>query len=134
MFKYVRFTPFENKYTKVTFTSKDEDVKVHEFDINVVALESEDESLIDEIIAYQDEGINCEVITASDFKELVAKTSQIERIREIVRDKISSKYTFADEIALTKKDLNDAKRKEYESFVSDCIFEGKELKKSLGYF
>ena len=88
MFKYVRFIEVELEFTKLTFVRKNEDVKVVFFDKPFVALECEDEELIDELIAYQDELIKCEEITANEFKALVETTSQYSRVQEMACERL----------------------------------------------
>jgi len=41
--------------------------------------------------------------------------------------------SVADEIAMLKKDSTEAKREVYESYVSECISLGDELKSNVGY-
>ena len=83
MIKYIKYTESQGKFSKLTFVRKNEDVKVVFFDKPFVALECEDEVLIDELIAYQDKLIKCEEITADEFKELVETTSQYARVLEM---------------------------------------------------
>lgn len=133
MFKYVKFTKVQDEFTTHEFRGGDDLVKVNHFDIDVVSLESDDAEAIYELIISQDERINCQDITKDEFKELVKNSAQIERIRTIVKERIASKYSIADEIAMIKRDESDAKRVEYEAFVSESIAKGDELKSIVGY-
>ena len=54
MFKYIKFNEIQTEYTKLTFVQRNEAVKVITFDKPIVALESDNESAIDELIAFQD--------------------------------------------------------------------------------
>ena len=112
---------------------RSEDVKINCFDVNVVSIESENEIAINNLILSQDKKINCQIISKDEFKELVKDSAQIERIRTIVKERIASKYLYADEIAMIKKDENDSKRLDYETFVAECISKGDELKALVGY-
>ena len=133
MFKYVKFTKVEDEFTTHTFRGGDENVKVNHFDIDVVSLESEDEVAITETIISQDERINCEVITKEEFKDLVSDSAQINRIRSVVKERIACKYSAADEIAMLKRNADDKKKIAYETYVSECIAVGDELKSLVGY-
>ena len=88
MIKYIKYTESQGKFSKLTFVRKNEDVKVVFFDKPFVALECEDEELIDELIAYQDELIKCEEITADEFKALVETTSQYARVLEMACERL----------------------------------------------
>lgn len=83
MFKYVRYTEAQNQYTKLGFEQQNEDVKVNRFDKPIVSLEAEDESLIDALIASQDEAINCEEITQEEFTEIYKLTAQYQRVLDV---------------------------------------------------
>lgn len=133
MFVYVKFEKVSDEFTTYEFRGGNEDVKVNYFDVNVVSIESENEIAINNLILSQDKKINCQIISKDEFKELVKDSAQIERIRTIVKERIASKYSYADEIAMMKKDENDSKRVEYEAFVAECISKGKELKALVGY-
>ena len=116
MLKYVRFIEVELEFTKLTFVRKNEDVKVVFFDKPFVALECEDEELIDELIAYQDELIKCEEITADEFKALVETTSQYSRVLEMACERleknmsaIKSKYPESERATWPKQLLEAAK-------------------------
>ena len=116
MLKYVRFIEVELEFTKLTFVRKNEDVKVVFFDKPFVALECEDEELIDELIAYQDELVKCEEITADEFKELVETTSQYSRVLEMACERleknmsaIKSKYPESARATWPKQLLEAAK-------------------------
>jgi len=132
MFKYVKFKKVETKYTVLEFRGQSEEVKVNHFDVNVVSLEGS-ESNIDALVAAQETSINCEEITHDEFKELVRESAQLKRIREVVANKVAEKYTIADEIAIGKCDVNDAKRVAYESYVAQCLALGYGLKAEIGY-
>lgn len=103
MFKYVRFVESENEFTKLTFLQKNDDVKIIGFDKPIVALECEDEAKIDELIAFQDEAIKCELITYDEFKAIVETTTQYARVlqrvelrlNELMSD-IEKKYPLAE--------------------------------------
>ena len=88
MIKYIKYTESQGKFSKLTFVRKNEDVKVVFFDKPFVALECENEELIDELIAYQDELIKCEEITANEFKALVETTSQYSRVLEMACERL----------------------------------------------
>ena len=88
MIKYIKYTESQGKFSKLTFVRKTEDVKVVFFDKPFVALECENEELIDELIAYQDELIKCEEITADEFKALVETTSQYSRVLEMACERL----------------------------------------------
>lgn len=133
MFVYVKFEKVSDEFTTYEFRGGNEDVKVNYFDVNVVSIESENEIAINNLILSQDKKINCQIISKDEFKELVKDSAQIERIRTIVKERIASKYSYADEIAMIKKDENDPKRVEYETFVAECISKGDELKALVGY-
>ena len=116
MLKYVRFIEVELEFTKLTFVRKNEDVKVIFFDKPFVALECENEELIDELIAYQDELIKCEEITADEFKGLVETTSQYSRVLEMACERleknmsaIKSKYPESERATWPKQLLEAAK-------------------------
>ena len=133
MFVYVKFEKVSDEFTTYEFRGGNEDVKVNCFDVNVVSIESENEIAINNLILSQDKKINCQIISKDEFKELVKDSAQIERIRTIVKERIASKYSYADEIAMIKKDENDSKRLDYETFVAECISKGDELKALVGY-
>lgn len=133
MFVYVEFTKVTDEFTTYEFRGGSEDVKVNYFDVNVVSIEADNENTIYELITSQDERINCHEITKDEFKELVKNSAQIERIRTIIKERIASKYSIADEIAMMKRDENDAKRVEYEVFVEECKLVGENLKSLVGY-
>ena len=133
MFVYVKFEKVSDEFTTYEFRGGNEDVKINCFDVNVVSIESENEIAINNLILSQDKKINCQIISKDEFKELVKDSAQIERIRTIVKERIASKYLYADEIAMIKKDENDSKRLDYETFVAECISKGDELKALVGY-
>lgn len=116
MLKYVRFIEVELEFTKLTFVRKNEDVKVIFFDKPFVALECENEELIDELIAYQDELIKCEEITADEFKALIETTAQYARVLEMACERleknmsaIKSKYPESERATWPKQLLEAAK-------------------------
>ena len=133
MFVYVKFEKVSDEFTTYEFRGGNEDVKVNYFDVNVVSIESENEIAINNLILSQDKKINCQIISKDEFKELVKDSAQIERIRTIVKERITSKYSYADEIAMMKRDETDSKRLDYETFVAECISKGDELKALVGY-
>ena len=116
MIKYIKYTEVQSKFSKLTFVRKNEDVKVVFFDKPFVALECEDEELIDELIAYQDELVKCEEITADEFKELVETTSQYSRVLEMACERleknmsaVKSKYPESERATWPKQLLEAAK-------------------------
>lgn len=133
MFVYVEFTKVTDEFTTYEFRGGSEDVKVNYFDVNVVSIQSDSEDAIYELIASQDEKISCKEISQDEFRELVSNSAQLNRIRTIVKERIASTYSFADEIAMMKRDENDAKRVEYEVFVEECKLVGGNLKALIGY-
>ena len=133
MFVYVKFEKVSDELTTYEFRGGNEDVKVNYFDVNVVSIESENEIAINNLILSQDKKINCQLISKDEFKELVKDSAQIERIRTVVKERIASKYSYADEIAMMKRDETDSKRLDYETFVAECISKGDELKALVGY-
>ena len=133
MFKYVKFERVTSLVTVYEFRGGNEDVKVNYFDVTVVSIESESEIAINELIASQPPSINCVEITKEEFKEIVKDSAQIERIRTVVKERIASKYSIADEIALMKRDSTDKKRVDYEAYVKECIKKGDALKSEFGY-
>jgi hypothetical protein len=133
MFKYVKFTKAEDEFTTHDFRGGSEEVKVNHFNVSVVSIEAEDAAILDEVIASQNERINCIEIDHAEFKELVGDSLQIKRIRKVVAERIASKYTYADEIAMLKRDDSTAKKIEYVDFVNESIAIGSELKSLIGY-
>jgi len=131
MFKYIKFEDVKVTGTTLTFRGNDEDVKVNSFDVNVVSISADDESKIDELIASQPAEINCVEITQSEFKELVKNSAQLNRIRQVVKNKIAKKYDLADEIAMSKKEGDE--KEEYLEYVDDCLQLGYGLKLDIGY-
>lgn len=133
MFKYVKYTKVADEFTTHSFRGAGEELKVNHFNVSVVSIESEDEAILEEVIVSQDEKINCIEIDHAEFKELVGDSLQIERIRKVVAERIASKYTYADEIAMLRRDDTDAKKIEYVAFVNESIAIGSELKSLVGY-
>ena len=133
MFKYVKFEKVETEHTVLEFRGMSEDVKVNHFDADVVSVEADNEADIDALIASQSIEINCVVITHTEFKELVGESLQLKRIREVVASEIAKRYSFADEIAMSKRAVDDVKRLEYESYVNECLAIGYGLKAEIGY-
>ena len=134
MFKYVSFTRVETGDTVLEFRGGDESVKVNYFTgVDVVSIEADVEADIDALINAQSSEIGCAVITQEDFKTLVEDTTQLNRIRDVVAEEIAKKYTLSEEIGLQKRASDDAKRVTYESYVSDCVLIGKNLKSKIGY-
>ena len=133
MFKYVKFEKVETVDTVLEFRGGSEEVKVNHFDVDVVSISSEDESAIDALIALQPAEINCVEITKEEFKSLVTNSAQLNRIREVVATKIAEKYTIADELAISKRAVDDVKRVDYEAFVAECVSFGIALKLEIGY-
>jgi hypothetical protein len=133
MFKYVKFERVETEFTTLEFRGGNEDVIVHNFDVDVVSIESESEVHIDALIEQQAVYITVQELTHDEFKSLVSESAQINRIRDIVKSEISKKYTVADEIAMMKRDVTDLKRVAYETYVQECIAYGDALKAEVGY-
>ena len=133
MFKYVKFIKVIDDITSYEFRGGSDEVKVNHFDGGVASIESEIESAIDNLIDAQDSKINCEEITYDEFFELVRYSDQIKRINAQVKEKIALRYDLADELALRKRDITDAKRISYEEYVGECIFFGNKLKEQIGY-
>lgn len=133
MFKYVKFTKVETEYTVLEFRGVSEEVKVNYFDVDVVSVESDDESAIDALVDSQPSEINCEYITHDEFKALVSNSAQINRIREVVASEIAKHYSIADEIAMMKRDASDEKRVSYDKYVQECLALGYGLKAEMGY-
>ena len=133
MFKYVNFTRVETDKTVLKFRGGDEDVKVFHFDGDVVSISSEDETKIDELIASQDEQINCTELTKDEFKAKVSDTRQLNCIRDLVAMNIAKKYTLADEIALGKRVDTDEKKIAYDAYVAECVAKGTASKEVMGY-
>lgn len=133
MFKYIKFEKVETEFTVLEFRAQSEDVKVNSFDVNVVSLEAENAADIDALVAMQDSRILCEEITHDDFKDLVTVSSQLERIRDVVAAEVAKKYSFAEEFGMSKRDVSDAKRIEYEAYIKECLSLGYGLKAEIGY-
>lgn len=133
MFKYVSFNKVTDEFTTHEFRGTSEGTSVNHFDSAVVSIKSEDEAQIDALIASQENIINCTLITKEEFREIVKDSAQLNRIRTIVKERIASTYSFADEIAMMKRDVLDEKRVEYEVFVSECKLIGENLKSLIGY-
>lgn len=133
MFKYVKFEKVETEYTVLEFRGGSEDVKVNSFDVNVVSIESDDESAIDALIAEQGTFVQVQEVTAAEFKELVKDSAQINRMRDVVKAEIAKRYSLGDELGMMKRDVADAKRIEYEAYVQQCINIGDSLKAEVGY-
>jgi len=133
MFKYVKFTKVETEHTVLEFRGDMEDVKVNNFDVDVVSIESDNEDSIDVLIASQSTEIGCALITKDEFKELVADSAQLKRIREVVATEVAKKYTIADELSMQKRAPEDVKRVAYEEYVQECVAIGYGLKLSIGY-
>lgn len=100
MFKYIKFNEIQTEYTKLTFVQRNEDVRVITFDKPIVALESDNESAIDELIAFQDVSIECAEITADEFAEIAKLTTQYQRAIDVSNEvlidamkPIKAKYT-----------------------------------------
>lgn len=133
MFKYVKFTKAEDEFTTHDFRGGSEEIIVNHFDVNVVSIQAENEVAINTLIASQESVINCIEITKDEFKELVTDSAQLNRIRNVVAERIASKYSYADEIAMLKKADDNAKKIAYEAYVAESISIGNELKSLIGY-
>jgi len=140
MFKYVKCKKVKTEHTVLEFKliGESDNVELFNFtglddkELCVVSLKG-DETKIDKIIKNQPGEIECEVIDYEKFRKLVKNSVQINRIREIVRDKIAKKYTLADEIALNRLNDLDSKKQDYLNYVNECRATGEKLKKELGY-
>ena len=136
MFKYVKYNKVQTEYTVLNFKGGTENLIVTEFsgiDENIVSISCDDEDVIDTLIDSQDSEINCEVIEKDDFKTYVKYSDQINRIRQRVKNKIAIKYDIADEIAISKLDNDNDKKKTYQNYVDECIDFGSKLKEEIGY-
>ena len=131
MFKYIKFSKVKDEFTTHEFRGGDDTVEVYNFD-GVVSLRGL-KADIDALIASQETVINCTEITQADFKALVRDSSQLNRIRQRVANKIAEKYTISEELAVRSRAADDAKRVAYESYVSDCVKFGQSLKADIGY-
>lgn len=129
---YIKYKKIKDEFTTHSFNTKNEKVKVNYFDKNVVSLDGEEQDM-NTLISSQNPIIECVEIQKEEFKEIVTDSVQLKRIRDIVKEKIASKYSFADELALGKKAKDDKKRLKYEAFVLECKEEGQKLKSKLGY-
>ncbi len=133
MFKYIKYTKVETEFTVLEFRGQNDDVKVNHFNTDVVSIEAESESDIDELIASQPSEIGCEEITHTEFRELVNSSLQLARIRNVVADKVAQRYTISNEIALSRLDNEDPKKIAYEEYVNECVAYGIGLKLAIGY-
>jgi len=133
MFKYIDFQKVETEITVLEFKSRNDTVKVNHFNVDVVSIESDDEIAMDELIQSQPAEIECVEISKDEFKNLISNSSQLNRIRDVVKSKIASVYDVADEIAMSKKDVSDTKRIKYEHYVKECLIFGDALKTEIGY-
>jgi len=133
MFKYVKFTKVKDEFTTHEFRGGDDKVEVNHFsNVDVVSIKGLKVD-IDALVASQEPSINCTEITQDDFKILVTNTSQINRIRQRVADKIAEKYTISEELAVRSRASDDAKRVAYEDYVKECVTFGQGLKAEIGY-
>jgi len=85
MFKYVAFRRVPTEHTVLGFIGATDDnkgIKVNRFDVDVVSIQSDDEAIINEMIASQPEEIGCTEITLDEFKTAVEKSAQVKRIYE----------------------------------------------------
>lgn len=133
MFKYVKFEKVETELTVLEFRGSVEGVEVNHFDGNVVSMSSDVEAKMDELVAMQASEINCTIITQAEFKALVENSAQLNRVREIVKAKIAQRYDVADEVAMSKRSVDDVKKIAYEEYVRECLSVGYGLKASVGY-
>jgi hypothetical protein len=100
MFKYIKFNEVQAEFTKLSFVQKNEEVKAIRFDKPIAALIADSEEQINELIAYQNPLIECELITYDEFKALVEMTSQYQRSIDVSNEvlvnamkPIKAKYT-----------------------------------------
>jgi hypothetical protein len=93
MFKYVAFRKVPTEHTVLGFIGATDDnkgIKVHRFSVDVVSIQSDDEIMIDELIASQPEEIGCVEITLDEFKTAVSSSAQVKRIYDVLALKLSS--------------------------------------------
>ena len=138
MVKYIEFDKVAKADTILEFRNRLEETKITSFTgetmfTNIVSIVADNEEIIDELVAEQEEEINCREISYNEFKTLVKYSDQISRINAQVKTKIAQKYDLADEIAMSKRAADDAKRVTYEEYVSECIAFGDALKSEIGY-
>ncbi len=134
MFKFIKFTKVKTKDTVLEFRGGDDVVKVNHFNsADVVSVEADVESDIDALVAQQSDEINCAEIEQDEFKTLVENSAQLQRIRQIVKEKIALRYDSSDELSLIKKAADDVKRVAYEDYVFECLNIGYALKSDIGY-
>ena len=133
MFKYIKFNKVTGEFTIHEFRGGDDKVKVNHFDVDVVSLEAESEADIDALVSSQVAEIACETITQDEFKTMVANSSQLKRIRQVVKGEIAKVYDSADEIAMSKRADDDSKRVRYEEHVQKSLSVGYALKMEIGY-
>jgi len=138
MFKYVKYTKVETADTVLEFRGQDDKVEVNHFSdndvvgVSVVSLKGTSAD-IDALVTQQATEIGCTEITQDEFKTLVADSAQLNRIRQVVKEHIALKYDSADEIAMSKRAVDDVKRVAYESYVTECLAVGYVLKAEIGY-
>jgi len=130
---YVKYKRVQTQNSVLEFRATDDAVEVHHFDGKVVSLISENQDAIGDLIATQAKEIECTEIDYDTFKEIVKDSDQIKRINTQVKAMIAKKYDFADEIAMSKKAVDDEKKIAYEEYVSQCIAYGDKLKEAIGY-
>jgi len=133
MFEYVKYNKVSDEFTTHEFRGGSEDVKVHIFDGGVASINSDDVAKIDELIANQSELIGCIKITQSEFKKLVKDSRQLCVIRQSVANKIAEKYSYADELAMLKRNDDDVKKVAYNQYIAECLAYGDGLKADIGY-
>jgi len=134
MFRYVKYNKIQKPDTVLEFRGGDDDtVKVNYFDVDVVSIEATLEADIDALVAQQASEIGCTIITQAEFKTLVSGTAQLKRIREVVASEISKNYTLSDEIGISRRAIDDAKRVTYDTYVKTCTSKGTSLKALVGY-
>ena len=134
MFKYVKYTKVETENTVLEFRGGDDIVTVNHFSsADVVSVESAKEADIDALVSEQLAEIKCTEITQAEFKTFVKESAQLNRIRDRVKEKIALKYSLADEIAMSKRVVDDVKRVAYDKYVVKCIAFGDGLKVEIGY-
>lgn len=134
MFTYVQFNPVATEDTVLTLRVVGVfDGEVHLYDTNVAAIETVTESEAAALIASQPADIGCSVIDSAAFKAAAGESSQIQCIRQFVASRIAQRYTFADEIAIQRRAVDDPKRVAYEAYVAECVAYGDGLKAAMGY-
>lgn len=133
MFKYVKFIEVKTEHTVLTFRGGDDTVKVNYFNVNAVSIVANNEDDIEVLVKNQALEIEVLYISQDEFKTLVANSLQLERIRDVVKEKIALKYDNSDEIAMDRKADDDVKKVAYKEYIQECLAYGYTLKAEIGY-